>query len=725
MSFFTEVLWESVALGAAAAPFLLFGLLIAGLMHVLLPESLLLSWMGRRGLSGAVRAALIGIPLPICSCGVVPVAVELRRKGASQPASLSFLTTTPESSIDSILLTWGTMGPVMAIARPIAAFLTAMIGGVLAIAYLPERRDGRDHACAHDHGPDCHHDHGPVVGGSATAWRDLAEAGRTLFRWPSAEEGPGPWRKLWEGSLRPALRYGFVELLHDLAFWLLLGLLIAGLLSALLPGDLAELGLGSGFATMLVMLVVGIPLYMCASASTPIAAVLLAKGLSPGAVLVFLLAGPATNAATLLLLGRTLGRRFVKVYLVAIVAGALLSGVALDALAAPLGLSVAVSSAIDPSARIGAGDWLLFALLFGLVGWRLARGAAASGWRELSTHFLPTPVRALLGRLGRVAAGLAVLLYLFSGWKVVPADGQGFRFRFGRLTASRLPPGLHGAWPRPFGRIEVWRVSYPRKADIGFKADLAMIADRRRITLSANPTEWHSPLAAMNTDPEVATYLTADENLVEMSFTVHYRVADPEAFFYRLDHRVDVIALYASAVARGLVASWALEPLLTTDRRLLEEAIDTRLAERAERVGLGVEIRGVRLVDLHPPNEVVDAFRDVASAREDRETRVHRAWETLAGGVPRARGEAARLLAEAEARAAGREVEARGKSEAFVDRARALTAARGLLSDLLWRESVERSLPRRDKVILPKGKAGRGITLWRDAPAPSREGGRP
>ncbi|MDA8016922.1 MAG: permease, partial [Thermoanaerobaculia bacterium] len=132
--FLYEVLQATWWMTIQAAPFILFGLLVAGLIHVLLPESLVLRWMGRPGISGVVRAALIGVPLPVCSCGVVPITVELRRKGASKPAAQSFLITTPESSIDSIFLTWGLMGPVMAIARPIAAFFTAVLGGALSIA---------------------------------------------------------------------------------------------------------------------------------------------------------------------------------------------------------------------------------------------------------------------------------------------------------------------------------------------------------------------------------------------------------------------------------------------------------------------------------------------------------------------------------------------------------------------------------------------------------------
>ncbi|MCB1057544.1 MAG: SO_0444 family Cu/Zn efflux transporter [Acidobacteria bacterium] len=355
---------ESARTLVLAAPFLLFGLLAAGLLHVLLPERLIARWMGRRGMSGVLLAALVGVPLPVCSCGVVPITVELRRKGASQPASLSFLTTTPESSVDSILLTWGLMGPVMAIARPVAAFASAVLGGALALVALPET-DSRE-----------------LPGASADACCGSCAAE------PTAEPGTrtepqGPWRRV----LRPALRYGFVELLDDLAFWLVLGILAAGAVAALLPTDLGALGLGGGLEPMLLALVVGVPIYLCASASTPLAAALLAKGLGPGAALVFLLAGPATNVATLVLLVRTFGRRFVAIYLASVVAGALAAGLALEALVGRFGWRVDAPLTTAPSEPLELLAVACGVVLALLLAWRLARGGLASGWSELKAGF--------------------------------------------------------------------------------------------------------------------------------------------------------------------------------------------------------------------------------------------------------------------------------------------------------------------------------------------------
>jgi hypothetical protein len=178
-----------------------------------------------------------------------------------------------------------------------------------------------------------------------------------------------------------------VELLDDLAFWLLIGVVMAGVLGAVVPSDLGALGLGSGLMPMVLLLAVGVPIYMCASASTPIAAALMAKGVSPGAALVFLLAGPATNLATLVLLTRTFGRRFVAVYLTSVVAGALAAGVALDALVVAFGWEVVVPLTTPGESAWAALEWTAFVVLAALLVASLWRGSGRSGWRELKTGF--------------------------------------------------------------------------------------------------------------------------------------------------------------------------------------------------------------------------------------------------------------------------------------------------------------------------------------------------
>ena len=719
-----------------ASPFLLFGLLIAGFLHVLLPASLIQRWMGRKGLSGVTMAAAIGVPLPVCSCGVVPISVELKRKGASNPSSLSFLTTTPESSIDSILFTWALMGPVLAIARPLAAFLTALLGGTLAIAYLPSGTEARDgdsategsvsdghgepphagHDHSHDH--DATHSHGDGCDDHSLSYADADEALASLkgwFRWrkKAGEEAerPGVWRTV----TRPALRYGFTQLLDDIAFWLILGVALAGVLGAVLPADLAARGLGSGLMPMILMLVIGIPLYMCASASTPIAAALMAKGISPGAALVFLLAGPATNAATLVLLGKTFGRRFIQIYLTSVVIGALVAGLILDAAVAIFVWQIEIPLVGTAAAGYNTLEWLSAVLLSGLLVLSLWRGSGRQGWRELRDGFegaLPADGhrRRLLGTF--LAIALPIVL-VFGSLRVIPPDSQGYVFRWGSLVARDLEPGLHFVWS-PIERLDVRPTRSSRKADIGFKTDLGLLERRRELAKAADPDEWHSAVAAMNINPEQATYLTADENLVEMSFTVHYRLADPSTYLYSLAGDNDLVALYAEAAARQFLAANPLEELLTSRREAIEHGIGETLRQRLADVDTGVEVVAVRVVDVHPPSGAVFAFRDVSSAREERETRIHRAHEVQARELPRARGEAALVDARARSAADAATTGAAGRSEAFVERADAVAGERRVLEHLLRVEAAERVLPGREKYIIPAGAAGPDISLWRD-----------
>ena len=261
---------------------------------------------------------------------------------------------------------------------------------------------------------------------------------------------------------------------------------------------------------------------------------------------------------------------------------------------------------------------------------------------------------------------------------------------------------------------ELRRVHYARKSDVGFRTDLDLIARRRELVRAAPRDEWHSPVAAMNADPDQATYLTADENLVEMSFSVHYALSNPSTFFYDVDHRENFIRLYAESVARELVASTPLEDLLTGQRTEAERRIGSSLQIALDDAGLGVAVQSIQIVDIHPPGDAVFAFRDVSSALEDRETRVYEARQWVAQAVPRARGEAAQIVSSAEAEANRSVQEATARSESFIARAEPYASHRSVLGHLLWIETAERVLGRREKYIVPSAASTRGVTLWRD-----------
>ncbi len=272
---------------AQMAPYLLFGFAAAGVLHVAIPTTWVARHLGGGGWPPVVKAALVGVPLPLCSCGVIPVATSLRRQGASRGAVAAFLMSTPQTGVDSILVTWGLLGPVIAIVRPIAAFLSGVLVGL-------------------------------VVGFKPAPPPDPGEASSNAP--PSTQ--PPRWQR--------ALRHGLITLPRDIGRELIVGLVIAGLFGAIIPPNLFADRIPAGWPSMLLMLAVGIPIYVCSTASVPIALGLIRAGISPGAAMVFLITGPATNAATLTTLGRILGPRSTVAYLASLVLTALATGAVLD-----------------------------------------------------------------------------------------------------------------------------------------------------------------------------------------------------------------------------------------------------------------------------------------------------------------------------------------------------------------------------------------------------------
>jgi uncharacterized membrane protein YraQ (UPF0718 family)/zinc transporter ZupT len=284
----TGIIGEGWQVLTQMSPWLLGGFLIAGVLSQVLDAERIGRWLGKGGIKSVVGAALVGAPLPLCSCSVLPVATSLRKEGASRGATSAFLISTPETGVDSVSVTWGLLGPFMAVARLVSSVMTAIVTG-LAVSLTPEEEpvtEALPSCCMHKEVP--------------PAPKDCCHAGDVQAK---------------ESFVRRVLRYAYVDMMDDLAETLLLGLALAALAAALLPRELLDSAIMSGPASYLLMLVIGVPLYVCASASTPIAAALIAKGLSPGAALVFLLAGPATNLATLAVLKKTLGARAAVVHI--------------------------------------------------------------------------------------------------------------------------------------------------------------------------------------------------------------------------------------------------------------------------------------------------------------------------------------------------------------------------------------------------------------------------
>lgn len=295
-----------------ASPYVLLGFLVAGLLKAFVPDRFMARHLGEKSLWSVTKAGLIGIPLPLCSCGVLPAAMGLRRQGASKGAATAFMISTPETGVDSIAITYALMDPLMTVIRPLSAFFTAVFAGVMVNAF-PDREE-------------------------MTPLESLAHTGHSECGCPgdcSQAVEPAAWERFMNG-----MRYAFGEMIADIGRWLLLGVVVAGIISALIPPDFIGEYAGKGILPLFIMLGVGLPLYVCATASTPIAASLLLKGLSPGAALVFLLAGPATNGATITVMLKVLGKRAAFLYLFAIAFSSLVLGYLVDRLYLGLGLDI-------------------------------------------------------------------------------------------------------------------------------------------------------------------------------------------------------------------------------------------------------------------------------------------------------------------------------------------------------------------------------------------------
>lgn len=307
--FILSVLTDFWATLSEMSAYLLFGFLIAGILSVWLSPQFVEKHLGKKRFSSLLKASLFGIPLPLCSCGVIPVAASLRKHGASKAATVSFLLSTPQTGVDSFFVTYSLLGPIFAIFRPLVTFITGLIGGI-SVQLFDKQPSEID----------------PAKNNSTTPQTHCTE--------------PGCPCKKTRRRLLEALKYGFITLPSDIGKAMFLGLLLAGLISAAIPSDFFAEKLGTGFFAMVVMMLLGIPVYVCATASVPIAAVLIAKGLTPGAALVFLMTGPATNAAGLATIWKILGHKTAIIYLITVAVCALAAGLLLDNIAFATGTNI-------------------------------------------------------------------------------------------------------------------------------------------------------------------------------------------------------------------------------------------------------------------------------------------------------------------------------------------------------------------------------------------------
>ena len=270
------------------APYLLLGFFFAGILYAFITPRNIERYFNGNPLKSSLLAAFFGIPLPLCSCGVIPTGTAFYKNGASKGGTVSFLISTPQTGVDSILATYSLLGLPFAIIRPIAALITGVTGG--------------------------------IITGVVTNNQNITQ--------PSGDSKTK--NKTLKEKIKSVFQYGFIDFIQDISKWLIIGLLLAALISALIPNHFFELMNVSPIFQMLFVLILSIPLYICATGSIPLAAVLILKGLNPGAAFVLLMAGPATNVATITMIGKVLGRKSLIIYLSTIITGAFSFGLIIN-----------------------------------------------------------------------------------------------------------------------------------------------------------------------------------------------------------------------------------------------------------------------------------------------------------------------------------------------------------------------------------------------------------
>jgi uncharacterized membrane protein YraQ (UPF0718 family) len=326
---FVKGFWGTLA---EMSPYLLFGFFVAGVLSVFISAQLVERHLGGNGIWPLLKASAFGVPLPLCSCGVIPVSMSLRKHGASKGATISFLLSTPQTGVDSILVTLSLLGPVYAIFRPVAALVTGLIGGGLVQLSDPQPADaiqpeGTD-ACCNE--------------------------------------------KKQKSKIVRALEHGFITLPADIGKAMFTGLIVAAVISAVVPDDFFAPVLGGGILAMVIMMALGIPVYVCATASVPVAAALIAKGVSPGVAMVFLMTGPATNAAAFMTIWSVLGKKTAITYIITVAGAAIAAGLLLDRIVRGIGADIVSKPGwmLPPVVKYASAVVLLAVLISAMFGTR-------------------------------------------------------------------------------------------------------------------------------------------------------------------------------------------------------------------------------------------------------------------------------------------------------------------------------------------------------------------
>ncbi len=329
-----------VDLSVAMAPYIVFGLFFAGILHELVPDTLVSKHLGKDSVGSVIKATLFGVPLPVCSCGVIPLATSIKKSGASKGATLSFLISTPITGVDSILATYGMFGWIFTIYRVVTSMIISIIAGILANIF-----DEKE----------------PVKPKMSFSAKPVETKNTSTCKSSCECESEAKDKKKF--SLKRATEYAFKTLLGDIASALFFGLIIGALITIAIPSNLSEIIVEYSWLSYLIVIAIAVPMYVCATASLPIAAGLMLSGVSAGAAFVFLSAGPATNTVTIGVVKKMLGKRVLYIYLSTIVLGSLLFGLGLDYLLK----DVSVKEMIHIHDEVGILEWISTVFLWAMV----------------------------------------------------------------------------------------------------------------------------------------------------------------------------------------------------------------------------------------------------------------------------------------------------------------------------------------------------------------------
>lgn len=360
MEYVMEFWTALIELSNAMAPYILFGLLFAGLLHEFVPDTIVTKHLGKDNIFSVIKATLFGVPLPVCSCGVIPLATSIKKSGASKGSTLSFLISTPITGVDSILATYGIFGWIFTIYRVITSMIIAMASGILANIFDKEEEVAVKPAFSAVKAPNTF---SPAFSMPKKEEASCCSTGSSCC---ATEE-----KKSW---LTSALRYAFVTLLGDIAKPLVWGLLLGALITVAIPPSISDILIEYSWLSYLIVIAIAVPMYVCATASLPIAAGLMLSGVSAGAAFVFLSAGPATNTVTIGVVKKMLGTRSLAIYLGSIVVGSIVFGLGLDYLFSASDINPASLIQMDEEAGVVA--IVSSVILWGLVGYLLLRRKA-------------------------------------------------------------------------------------------------------------------------------------------------------------------------------------------------------------------------------------------------------------------------------------------------------------------------------------------------------------